>query len=379
MKFHARVSGDKALDLPLLFGHFLPWFTLRGTDYPLPDEDRAPLAHLPVIEDFRHWNDSRSGYRRTHHHIPTRGLYDSRDPAVIEWQIRTALEYGVGGFILNWYGKHSVENVITLHWLRGLKKWNEARADQPFYYFISFDSQAQWPSEGKIPVSLEEDFIYIRDHLIRDAYLLRDGRPVFSVFPYEDNCGEWRRVLDKVFGKDGADLIWKGAPRRQGDNGSYAWVQPDEDTVDFSKPCCWTQPDNVGEGYLKSVFAAANAAGSGSEYLMTGVWPGFNNQFVSWAWSPNPDNPNIRPCVICRESTKGNTLELTWKVYMDYLKDWSEKKATARVPAPLIQLVTWNDYAETTTLEPTRDYGTAPLTLCRERLMQARKLWQTSR
>jgi hypothetical protein len=38
--------------------------------------------------------------------------------------------------------------------------------------------------------------------------------------------------------------------------------------------------------------------------------------------------------------------------------------------------VTWNDYAETTTLEPTRDYGTAPLELCRQRLLEARSIWR---
>ncbi|MFH0878663.1 MAG: hypothetical protein V2A34_03025, partial [Lentisphaerota bacterium] len=60
MKFHAHIRGDGALDLPLMFGHFLPWFTLRGKDFPLPPEDLAPLAHIPAVEDFRHWNDARS-------------------------------------------------------------------------------------------------------------------------------------------------------------------------------------------------------------------------------------------------------------------------------------------------------------------------------
>ena len=375
MKFHAPVSGDEALELPLMFGHFVPWFTIRGSDYPLPDEDRKPLDFIPNIEDFRHWNDSRSGYRRTHHHVPAIGLYDSRNPEVIEWQIRTALEFGLSGFIVNWYGKHSVENVITLHWLRGLKKWNDAHPNQPFHYFISFDSQAQWPSEGKKPVSMEEDFVYIRDHLIRDAYLRRNGRPVFSVFPYENNCAQWRKTLDTVFGPGNADLIWR-ASSGEGANGGYAWVQPDEETVDLSKPCCWSQPDNAGDGFLRAFFQNANQSSIKPEYLMTGVWPGFNNQFVSWAWSANPNAPHIRPCVICRETTKGNTLELTWQAYMDYLAKRARGDADISIPAPLIQLVTWNDFAETTTLEPTRDYGTAPLEYCRERLAEARRIWR---
>lgn len=375
MHFHAGRDG-RPLELPLVFGHFVPWFTLKGADFPLPSGDQALFDFMPVIEDYRHWNDSRAGYRRTHHHMPEIGRYDSRDPAVIEWQIRTALEYGVSGFIVNWYGRYSVENVITLHWLRGLDRWNAAHPDAPFLYFISFDSQAQWPTEGKKPVTMKEDFAFIRDHLITDAYLRRDGRPVFSVFPYQDNCGEFRAALDDVFGRDGADLIWSGAPRSAGENACYAWVQPDRETVDLGSPYCWSDPDNVGEAYLRDVYVAANSAPNGCGYIMHGVWPGFNNQLVVWAWSKDPENPRIRPCVIVRESTHGNTLERTWRVYMDYLERWSTRDPGARVPAPLIQLVTWNDYAETTTLEPTRDYGRAPIECCRNHLVRARELWR---
>ena len=375
MKFHAPISGQQPLDLPLVFGHFVPWYTIRGTDFPLSAEERAPLSLVPLIEDYRHWNDPRAGYLRTHHHIPEIGIYDSRDPAVIEWQIRVALDHGVAGFIVNWYGKYSVENVITLHWLRGLKRWNTEHPDRPFLYFFSVDSQAQMASEGKKPVSMEEDFLYIRDQLLTDAYLCRDGHPVFMVFPYEDNVPQWRAALDTAFGTNGADLIWSGAPRGRGENACYAWVQPDDRTIDFTNPYVWSQPDSAGDGFLRQFFRDANAEHTSAEYMMTGVWPGFNDQLVSWAWNPNPDNPRIRPRVICRETTRGNTLELTWKAYLDYLALSQNGETAARIPAPLIQLVTWNDYAETTTLEPTRDYGVAPLELCRKFIAEARKYW----
>ncbi len=379
MKFHAPVSGDRPLELPLMLGHFVPWFTIRGDDFPLPAADRDALGWLPPIEDYRHWNDARSGYQRTHHHVPAIGLYDSRDPRAIEWQIRAALDFGVEGFIVNWYGKHSVENVIMLHWLRGLAKWNAENPKRPFHYFISFDSQSEWPSEGKKPMTIEEDFRYIRDRLITDAYLRRDGRPVFSQFPYAADCPRWRQALDVVFGKDGADLIWSSSTPGGGENARYAWVQPDPEAVDLSSPYCWKDPDNCGEGFLRKLYAGANAQDAGVEYVMHGVWPGFNNQFVSWAWSRDPKNPNIRPCVIVRETTRGNTLDLTWQVYLDHLRRWAAGDPSARVPAPLVQLVTWNDYAETTTVEPTRDYGTAPLELCRKHLSEARRIWRSAK
>jgi hypothetical protein len=223
---------------------------------------------------------------------------------------------------------------------------------------------------------MQEDFQYIKDHLVNDAYLRRDGRPVFSTFPYEDNCAEWRRAIDAVFGADGADLIWIYEPRGGGENACLAWVRPDDSAQDYKSKYAWSDPNNVGDDFLRHFYHAPNKADPGIDYLMAGIWPGFNDQLVSWAWKENPEDPRIRPRVIVRESRRGNTLDLTWQAYLDYVREWSAGSPNARIPAPLIQLVTWNDYAETTTLEPTRDYGTAPLELCRLRLNEARALWR---
>lgn len=373
MIFHAPITGDRALALPLMFGHFLPWFTLRGGDFPLPAADAAHLDEVPRVDDQRHWCDARAGYRRTHHHLPAIGLYDSRSPAVIEWQIRSAMQHGFSGFILNWYGRNSVENVITLHWLRVLETWNRTHPDQAFLYFISFDSQAQQPTEGKRPVTRVEDFAYLRDHLVGPAYLRRDGRPVFSVFPYENDAPTWRAALDEVFGPQGADLLWMNDMPGAGENGAYPWVRPDDEALDYSRLYPWNDPNNVGDRWLRQFYRQASAAGA--EYVMGGVWPGFNDQLVSWAWNPHGDAANLRPRVMVRESTRGNTLELTWKAYLDHVRDGAAGKPDARAPAPLIQVVTWNDYAEATTVEPTRDYGTLPLEMCQRYLAEARRAW----
>ncbi|MFH0908497.1 MAG: hypothetical protein V1929_07030 [bacterium] len=376
MNFHAPASNNRPLELPLMFGHFVPWYTIHGSDFPAHPDDAATIAHLPPIEDMRHWNDPRAGYLRTHHHTPTIGVYDSRSPAVITWQIETALEFGLTGFSINWYGRNSVENVITLHWLRGLRDWNVQNPDRPFHYFLSFDSQAHQAGEGRIPCTMQEDFQYIKDHLVNDAYLHRDGRPVFSTFAYQDNCAEGRAAMDAVFGPGGADLIWMNHPRNAGENACFAWVRPDDEVLDDSSIYPWKDPNNPGDGFLRKFYRAPNTAEKGVEYLMAGVWPGFNDELVAWAWKPDPNDPRIRPRVIVRESRRGNTLGLTWQAYIDYLRDWVAGSNEARIPAPLIQLVTWNDYAETTTVEPTRDYGTAPLDLCRQRIKEARNLWR---
>lgn len=374
MIFHAPVSKDIPLQLPMMLGHFLPWYTREGAAFPLPAEEVAHLPHPPVVEDFRHWRDARSGYRHTHHHMPVLGQYDSRDPRVIEWQIETALSYGVSGFILNWYGMNSVENVITLHWLRGLRRWNHAHPVQPFYYFLSLDGQCEHPTEGKTPATLEEDLAYVKEHLFTDAYLRRDGNPVFSVFTAADDAPRWRAALDAVWGAGQADLLWRGSPRGEGETGSYAWVQPDEPTIDLANPYVWSDPDNAGDFALEQFYRETGTREAPVEYAMAGVWPGFNNQLVKWAWAAPECDTELRPDVIARETTRGNTLDLTWQVYLRHLGVWAEDNRSLAVP--LIQLVTWNDYAETTTLEPTRDYGTEPLARCLGNLREAQDIWR---
>jgi hypothetical protein len=374
MNFHSLQRPANPLPWPLALGHFLPWFTIRGDDFPLHPDDAATLDWLPKIENMRHWKDDRAEYRRTHLDLPEIGIYDSRDPGVIEWQIQTAQQYGISGFILNWYGKYSAENVITLHWLRTLEQWNRKHPDQPFLYFLSYDMQAQWPSEGKRPVSMEEDFIYIRDHLIRGTYLCRDGRPLFAVFPYGDQREDFRRTLDKVFGPRGADLIWSGTPAGNLVDGCYAWVRPDDEAIDPHGSCSWVDPDNCGEKQLRRMYEQANAEASPCAYIMHGAWPGFNSQFVAWAWNPNPRDPGIRPRVMCRQTTEGSALERTWNVYLDYLKRHHKGDHHSSIPAPLVQIVTWNDYAESTTVEPTKDYGRGPLEQCLKYIKKAQTL-----
>ena len=363
MNFHLKANVDTPLQNPLVLGHFLPWYTLKGSDYPLHPDDAAALDGQPELEDMRHWNDSRAVYKRTHLHMPEIGVYDSRDPEVITWQIKTALAGGVCGFILNWYGKYSAENMITLHWLRGLERWNKAHPDQPFCYFLSYDMQAQWPTEGKRPVSMEEDFAYIRDYLLRDACLMRDGKPLFMVFPYGDQRALFRRVLDSVFGPNGADLIWSGSPGDKGENACFAWIKPDSDSMVEGSPYEWSDPDNCGFEDLKQMYADAQRSTS-CEYIVHGAWPGFNTELVSWAWNADTEDSRIRPRVMCRETRSGSTMELIWEVYLDYLERWSAQDPEARIPAPMVQLVTWNDYAETSTIEPSRDFGDRALQQC---------------
>ncbi len=360
MPFTAPVFGGKILPEPIVLGHFLPWFIGQDPQAWSLDPADAEGLILPAMEPWRHWRDSRGEYRRSHLFQPLWGEYDSRDPQLIRRQITTALEYGLDGFIVNLYGKNSVENVLGLHFLRELRSYNRQHPERPFVYVISLDAQAQWPSEGKVPVSMEEDFAYLKDVWCQEACLRRDERFPFLVFAYDQPCQQYRDALATVFGPDGFDLLWLNNPAEQAMDAGYPWVRPFQVEPDHR----WFSPDDSGAQFIRDFYAKCNE-NPRTKYLCGGVWPGFNEQLVKWAWSANPNDPKLRPRVICRQTTQGSTLELTWQATAEYILRHRAGDPSARLPMPLVQIVTWNDWAEATQVEPSRDLGLGDLEVCK--------------
>jgi len=354
--------------LPVVMAHFLPWYTLKGADWPLDPGALATLSQPPLIGDLRHWTDPGSGYQRSHLQVPASGRYDSRDPEVIRWQIESARSAGIDGFVVNWYGRNSVENVITLHFLAVLERWNAENTGRPFGYQLCLDTQSQLPTEGKSPVPLEEDFAYIRDHLIRPGYLLRDGRPVFLCFSYQASVTEWTSAAAAAFGADGFDLLWGDPCPTVEAKGCYLWVGPDrQDRRGDQSMYAWPDPSDIGAARASAVYE--NWRRQSRLYGMAGVWPGFNDSLVTWAWSCPSGGGRRRPRVIATETECGCTYDLMWAAYLQELS----KGSGAHLP--LVQIVTWNDYAETTSIEPTREFGGRFLEKTLTNVREARRLW----
>ena len=368
MRFHTS-SHSSPMRLPIALGHFMPWFTINAGDFPLSPAQRATIPHFPQLDDHRHWREARSSYRRSHQQMPEIGTYDSRDPKVIRWQIEAAKFGGIDGFIINWYGQNSSENVITLSVLDELERWNRDHTSDPFVYFFSIDSQAQMNTEGKTPATLPDDLRYLQKYLMTPSYLHRDGRPVFSCFPYKANLPEWISAFDEVFSKSRYDFLWMYDAQGGGETGCFVWVRPDADAMDGGSMYPWPDPGNTGSALASELYAQWSEKKFAHQYGMAGVWPGFNDTLVAWAWKNPEHHPRTRPRIIARESDAGNTYRILWETYFAVLRD------PARLPLPLVQIITWNDWAETTTIEPAKDYGREYLTTTKKFVTQAREIW----
>ncbi|MEM6503867.1 MAG: hypothetical protein AAF711_00220 [Planctomycetota bacterium] len=364
------MGGNKPLDLPVGLGHFLPWFTVRGGDFPLDAGDAATITAPPTIEDLRHWCDARASYRRTHRDFPQIGRYDSRDPATLRWQFAAMNDAGLSGMIINWYGQNSVENVLTLGLLRELTAWNEVHPDRALCYCLSIDSQAQQATEGKTPVSLDQDLAYIQKHLIRPGYLQRNERPVFLCFPYENDLPHWLAAFDGCFGEQQYDFHWMNEPQGVGETGVFLWVEPDESTVDHTSPYPWQDPGNCGAERAGKRYLEWSASHYGLRYGVAGVWPGFDDTLVAWAWKPEAQHGRVRPRIIARENEGGACYGQLWEAYVSALSN------PIVLPLPIVQIVTWNDWAESTQIEPSVDHRDDTVRMTRHYLEIARHQWR---
>jgi hypothetical protein len=112
---------------------------------------------------------------------PLLGYYREGDPAVMDWQIKWAVEHGVSFFAFDWYwdrGQRQLEHALHDGYLR-------AR----FRRFMKFC--LLWANHNPPGSSSEADLLAMVDYWIahyfrRPEYLLLDGKPVVIVFtPHE--------------------------------------------------------------------------------------------------------------------------------------------------------------------------------------------------
>jgi Glycosyltransferase WbsX len=109
--------------------------------------------------------------------MPFLGYYREGDPAVMDWQIRWAVEHGVSFFAFDWYwdrGQRQLEHALHDGYLR-------AR----FRRFMKFC--LLWANHNPAGSSSEADLLALVDYWIahyfrRPEYLLLDGKPVVIVF-----------------------------------------------------------------------------------------------------------------------------------------------------------------------------------------------------
>ena len=235
--------------------------------------------------------------------------YNSQDPMQAAKQIADMKSRGLDGAILAWYGKDSYENKT------GLALKAAAEANAPFEFSIMIDrGTLDWDSMGLAPTdALIVHLNYLADNYYGStAYTRINGRPVVYEFALEAYTIDWARVRASIKGNPMIIFRNPNGWTRPTSDGGYAW-EPDKDTT----------------SYLDYFYKTA--LNYPTLQTLGGVSPSFNDTLAAWT-----QNRIVDPKC-------GQTWLMKWA---DQSKWYSSAK-----PLNQIQVATWNDYEEGSTIE----------------------------
>lgn len=313
--------------------HYMQWFDFRI-------ENGLPRRfHWKWEGKTKEHNPDRCDSNRTRDIYsvlyPRIGVYDSTDPVVMDYHILSAKSCGISAFVVDYYSE------FTPRFMQLLERSGELN----FKAGICYEEKTCWPDwvknragihsrEDAIALAVRE-FRVLRKSFDHPAYWRRNNRPVVLVFgnvyprpkgwgeangEWRFTTAEWRRIL-RESGCEDVELVLQQMRGVEAGFNTFLW--------------------RYGEIFAPKADALVAAKKLGF-YIGT-ISPGFDDRGVNgWDQGARVD-PN--------------------------LGDEQLRRDFALVDAgrcDTVQVVTWNDFAEGTCVEPTFQYGNLYLELLGE-------------
>ena len=268
--------------------------------------------------------------------FPLAGLYDSADPQVAEWHVQLAQSCGIDAFLVDWWASHSgfdlsMENGI----LKAVEKRN--------FRFALLDERAQF----------HEDFEWYQDAVTtaltkykdHPSYLRIDGRPVWYLYQTPSKPGltptKFLALKQHVEERVGGvywmvnKLTHNHAAAAAGDSARVKTIPTDWlategiDSFGFYGTFSHLREFKYEQLAPKYRYLVELVHGAGKKMLLP-VHPGHDN-------SNFRDDPFVMP------RRNGDTLR-------EYLR------AATDAQADFIMITSWNEWPETTVIEPSTSW-----------------------
>jgi hypothetical protein len=320
---------------PLVLAHYMPWYT-------------AP----PVSEQYGfHWHQGGSKFdpyttqadgraNIASHYYPLTGPYDSKDPAVLEYQAALMKMSGIDGVIFDWYGVRDALDYKSIHeatvvMVDILKKHGLKFAvcyeDQTVKHMI----EGNFIAKTDTITTAKEAFTWMQEHWFTDEnYVKLDGRPLVLDFgpQFFTQKTEWEEIWADV---DPKPFFVDIDNKTNFADATFNWPP-----MHLSSGGRLTIPRLV--TYLNSFYEKQNA----KPFLVATAFPEFHDIYAQAGGTSYG----------FLDYSNGETFKLTYD-------------AAEKARPDVIQVTTWNDYGEGTIIEPTIERGYASL----EYLQDARK------
>ncbi len=246
--------GEVRIDPPLPAG--------RVREGELPPATPIDTSHRIGIYYFPGWSPDQwtrwKGQVPFPERSPELGFYREGDPAVMDWQIRWAVENGISFFIFDWYWR---DGKVALE--RGLHQgFLEAGNRSLMKFAVLWANHDPFAGHGERQLLAVTDF-WIENYFRRPEYLLLDGRPAVFFFDPSNlerdlgGSGAVRRAFDALRARAraaGLAGLWIAACGRSDAAGKEAFAREGYDAV-----TAYNHADAGSEGALRSPYATLMA------------------------------------------------------------------------------------------------------------------------
>ena len=249
--------------------------------------------------------------------------YSSSDVTVLEKQIKKAKEFGIDGFVVDWYGNNRKD------FDRNYALLQETAANTDFKVALMYDEPKGDPEDSTQQAIVALDYAY--DKYIGPkaadghAYLLYNGHPVIFIWPNSART-DWKIVRRHVEQWELPPVLimrFDSAKDPQAFDGFYAWVDTGKEG--------WS-PDgrNWGKEYLDRFYKTMRRDYP-NKIIVTGAWAGFDDSKAHWGTHRKIDSR-------------------CGKTFQDTLTEF-HRNVSPEHPIPFLLIETWNDYEEGTAIE----------------------------
>ena len=321
-----------------VYAHYLPWFDVDGS-YNV-NNTRVGWCHE---------GDCTDAANKSSVYTPLIGEYTQFDDEVLKYHIRQAIAARIDGFIINinptsdyaWKLFHKIcDATIAV---------NAECGANDFGISISFDNSTETDLANIIPLfQVLEDSLYNHTHFKNIAW--KDdatGKPVLVVWS-EADWADYRTAIDSVFGQDEVIAIGRNMINFDLFDANMEWINyltnDQSNTTDWGEQAFqdsdWTMARQ--ESRLTDI-RSVNA------FKLGGVYPGFDDRNVPSYWNGGNDR------YFARDVTAGEVMELTWNKHINYT--YKRLGGDFDISDNWIQIITWNDFPEGTSVEPSTSAG----------------------
>ncbi len=329
-------SAAATNDKPVMV-YYMPWYAAKPYS--------AEWGWHWTMNHFNPEKVNASGEREiASWYYPLIGPYDSSDPAVLEYHVLLMKLAGIDGVIVDWYGSTDYFDYAAVD--RNTARIFDYTRKAGLKFAVCYEDQTiQRLIDGKRISATEaihhaqQEMLYLQSNFFCDpSYFRIKGKPLFENFgpQYFTSTTNWDEIFS-VLEASNRPSFFTEDNRLAAGAGAFDW------------PPMWLS-QQPGTGGVLSDAALKN-------YLVE-----FEDKSATWPAFISSAFPRFHD-VYERAGVRN---------YWGYLGDRngetlreSLNRALANKSA-LVQIVTWNDFGEGTTIEPTKEYGFRDLNLVQD-------------